>query len=114
MVPLVPVDLIASDGNIHTVEVVIDTGFEGSLYLPGDIIRLLSLPLFDDFALTLADGQEIVTSGYDGQVMWHGRRRSILVLESGGETLLGMNFLWRNRITIDAYANGPVVVEELG
>ena len=113
LAPLVPLDLIASDGQTRTVEVFLDTGFEGSLYLPGDVIRQLALPLYDEFVLTLADGSRIKVLGYEGQVMLHDRRRSVLVLESQGEALLGMNLLWRNRITIDNYANGPVVIEEL-
>ena len=110
----VPLELIASDGQIHAVEVVIDTGFDGSLCLPGHIIRRLDFPLYDDFVSTLADGREVEVPGYEGQILWHGRRRSVLVLETEGQSLLGMNLLWRNRITIDAYANGPIVVEELG
>ena len=34
-------------------------------------------------------------------------------METEGSPLMGMNLLWRSRITIDNYANGPVVVEEL-
>ena len=51
--------------------------------------------------------------GYDGQVIWHGRRRNVLVLEAGGEPLMGMVLLWRNRVTLEVRANGEVVIEEL-
>ena len=73
----------------------------------------MEFPVSDDFNLTLANGQEIEVLGFEGQVMWHGRRREVLVLETAGTPLMGMNLLWRNRITIDAHANGQVVVEEL-
>ena len=108
-----PLDFIGSEGQIHTVELVLDTGFDGELSLPRDIIRHLGFPLYDDFVSTLADSREITVPGYDGRVMWHGRSRSVLVLETEGEALLGMNLLWRNRIVIDNYANGPVAIEEL-
>ena len=114
MEALALVDLIASDGQIYTVEVVLDTGFDGDLSLPGDIISRMGFPLYDDYVSNLADGREVMLSGYDGQVLWHGRRRGVLVLEAEGYPLLGMNLLWRNRITIDNYANGDVVIEELG
>lgn len=114
MAPMVPVELIASDGQIHVVEAVLDTGFDGELTLPREIIQRLGIPLYDDYVSRLADGRDIKVSGYEGQVMWHGRPRNILVLETEGDPLLGMYLLWRNRITIDNYANGPVVVEELG
>ena len=114
MAPLAPVDLIASDGEIHTIEAILDTGFEGDLTLPADVVHRLGLPLFDEFILNLADGSSARVLGYEGQVILHGRRRNVLVLESGGEALVGMNLLWRNRITIDVHANGPVTIEELG
>ena len=111
--PVVPLELISDKGEIHPVEVLLDTGFDGALFLPGELILRMGFPLFDDFVSTLADGTEINVTGYQGRVNWHGRQLEILVLQSQGEALLGMNLLWRNRITIDNYANGPVIVEEL-
>lgn len=111
--PLVPLDLVETEGQIYQIEVLLDTGFDGSLLIPDHVIKSLGFPLYDDFVSTLADGRSVVVQGFDGQVMWHGRLQSVLILESKGEALLGMNLLWRNRITIDNYANGPVVVEEL-
>ena len=73
----------------------------------------MGYPLYDDFASTLANSQEVILSGYEGQIMWHGRPRTVLVLESEDQALLGMNLLWRNQILIGAYANGPVTIEEL-
>ncbi len=78
-----------------------------------EIIRNLGFLYLDDYSSTLADGGEIEMSGWEGRVIWHGRRRSVLVLEAEGDPLLGMNLLWRNWITIDNYANGPVLIEEL-
>lgn len=112
--PVVLLELIAGDGQTQSVEVILDTGFEGSLCLRGDIIRRLGFPLYDVFVTTLADGSRARLRGYEGKVMWHGRPRTVLVLETEGDPLLGMNLLWRNRITIDNYANGPVLIEELG
>lgn len=111
---IVPLELIGRRGETHQVEVLLDTGFDGSLFLPEQVIADLGFPLYDDFVLTLANGREEVFHGYDGRILWHGRHLNVLVLESRSEALLGMNLLWRNRITIDNYANGPVIVEELG
>ena len=111
--PLVPVELVGSDGRIHEIEVVLDTGFDGELSLPAEVIHRLGFPVYDDFVSTLANGRDIGTTGWEGQIMWHGRRRNIVVLETEGSSLMGMWLLWRNRITIENYANGPVLIEEL-
>ena len=112
--PKLSLELIDDNGIVYTVEVLLDTGFEGNLVLPSRVIRDVGLRYFDDYEATLADGSIVEWAGYECQLTWHGRRRNIIVLESEGEALLGMNLLWRNWITIDNYANGPVVIEELG
>ena len=111
--PIVPLELVAHDGVVHTVQMVLDTGFDGELSLPESLIGELGFPLFDDFVSIMADGRKTKSLGFEGNIVWHGRRRSVLVLQNDGEPLLGMRLLWRNRITIDAYANGSVVIEEL-
>ena len=113
LAPLVPVDLIASDGEIHTVDMMLDTGFNGELSLPGEIIRRLGFQLFDEIASRLADGQEVWLQGWEGRIMWHGRPRRVVAVEAGSDPTLGMDLLWRNRINIDVHANGPVTIEEL-
>ena len=110
----IALELIGNEGQTHTVEVILDTGFEGDLILPLDIIRRLGLTSVDDYRAILADGREAFWAGYEGRVLWHGRPRSALILESDGEALLGMNLLWRSRVTLDVRANGDVVIEELG
>ena len=111
--PRVTLELLDRDEHAHTIELVVDTGFDGDLILPQPFLQRLGLQPLDDFLSTLADGSDIALTGYECRVMWHGRPRRVVILESEGESLPGMNLLWRNRVTIDAYANGPVVIEEL-
>lgn len=35
-------------------------------------------------------------------------------VKAESDTVLGIDLLWRNRITIDVHANGQVTIEELG
>ena len=109
----VNLELIGRHGKFQTVEFVLDTGFDGDLSLPADRIQELDLELLDLYEGVLANEQTAFYLGYDGLVEWHGRRRSVVVLESPGDPLLGMNLLWRNRITMDVHANGPITIEEL-
>ena len=54
----IALELIGNEGQTHTVEVILDTGFEGDLILPLDIIRRLGLTSVDDYRAILADGRE--------------------------------------------------------
>lgn len=106
--------MISFGGKTISFNAILDTGFEGQLMLPSETIRDAGLPYYDDYEVYLADGQVSQLHGYEGIIIWHGREREVLVLESEDQALLGMNLLWRNRIIVEAYANGPVTIEELG
>ena len=58
--PIVPVDLIANNGEVHTVDMVLDSGFpNGDLSLPVEFIRRLGFQYYDDIELKLADGEVV-------------------------------------------------------
>ena len=112
--PLLPITLLDSAGNRHTLRVILDTGFTGELLLPERYIRRLGLTLNEKSAARPATG-EFVYDIPTGEVIiiWQGRPRSVQVLQLDSEPLLGMEFLWNHRITIDAVANGAVTVTPL-
>ena len=111
--PKIVLEVLDKDGQPQAIETIVDTGFDGDLSLPRTFIEQLGYQPFDDFLSTLADGSDIAVTGYEGRIIWHGRPWRAIMLETEGDALLGMHLLWRNRITIDNYANGPVVIEEL-
>ncbi len=109
--PSIPIDIEGDDGNFHSTEVVLDTGFNGELALPFDTIRRLGLTYRGQSAISLAVG-EVLARYYDGTALWHGRRRDLQVLETDGESLIGMLLLEGSVITIQARAGGSVLIEE--
>ena len=70
--------------------------------------------MLDLYEPTLANRETAHYMVYEDRIEWHGRHRRVTADEAGSDPLLGMNLLWRNRITIDVYANGPVTIKELG
>ena len=109
--PSIPIDIEGDDGNFHSTEVVLDTGFNGELALPFDAIQRLGLTYRGQSAISLAVG-EVLARYYDGTALWHGRRRDLQVLETDGESLIGMSLLEGSVITIQARAGGSVLIEE--
>ena len=94
--PRVSLEMIGESGQVHSIEVVLDTGFNGDLTLPPDTIRRLGLAKEVRYSATLANGMDVYLDGWKGTAHFHGQPRNILVLESGGEPLLGMNLLRGN------------------
>ena len=109
---LVTVEVANNNGTFVPIEVVIDTGFNGDLALPRDVILALGLSYRGETTWTLATGEEAAMSNYEGVISWHGRPRDVVVIETGSEFLLGMAVLVGSKVTIDAQVGGEVVIEE--
>ena len=110
---LVTVEILDSTGRFQPVEAILDTGFTGYLTLPQESIRQLGLRPVGQRTFELANGDLFDFQVYLGSVSWHGIPNDVLVLESDSIPLLGMTLLWGSRVSIEAVADGEVIIEEL-
>ena len=102
-----------ANGQFHSIETVIDTGYDGHLTLPPDTIQFLQLTPSIPITVTLATGTRERLNTWRGQVLWHNRRRAIRVVESPGDCLLGMELLADSQLTIQVRGNGAALIEEM-
>ena len=109
---VVTIEVANSSGAFDPLEVVIDTGFNGDLALPRDVVRRLGLAYRGHFNFTLATGEVARLPNYEGVVPWHGRTLEVEILETESESLLGMELLMGSKITIHAQVGGDVLIEE--
>ena len=110
---LVTIDIVDGEGSIQSIEAILDTGFTGYLTLPTDSIQRLGIPSVGQRTFELANGQLFEFEAFLAAVTWHGRLRDVLVLKSDSAPLLGMTLLWGSRVTVDAFFDGEVKIEEL-
>ncbi len=110
---LVTIDIIDGEGSIQSIEAILDTGFTGYLTLPTDSIQRLGIPSVGQRTFELANGELFEFEAFLAAVTWHGRLRDVLVLKSDSAPLLGMTLLWGSRVTVDAFFDGEVKIEEL-
>ena len=80
-------------GREETIDVVIDTGFDGWLSLPSATIARLELAWSRRARGQLADGSTCIFDIFDGVVMWDKKPRRIAVDEAETAPLLGMALL---------------------
>lgn len=106
------VDITGNDGYSRSVETVLDTGFNGSLSLPTEIVQWLGLQSVGQRTFELANGELFEFDVYVAAVAWHEQTIDVLVLSSDGDPLLGMALLWGSRLTLDALDGGEVTIEE--
>jgi clan AA aspartic protease len=102
-----------SIGEREFVNTVIDTGFDGFLSLPSEIITRLGLPWRTSNIATLGDGSRTLFDFYTGIVIWDGQYRTIDIAESETEPLLGLTILRGYRLQADNVEGGIVKIEEL-
>ena len=93
-------------------EVMLDTGFTGWLALPEDFIKRLGLVRAGRPRVTLATGEIRQVDYYVGRVFWNGAFRQVGIFQTVDQSLLGMQLLKDNRITIEAWAGGGVIIED--
>ncbi|MDE0122546.1 MAG: aspartyl protease family protein [bacterium] len=110
---LIVVDIMDGYGRLQPVEVVLDTGFTGYLTLSPRTISDLGLPSVGQRTFELANGELFDFQVYLGSVSWHSRISDVLVLQSDSAPLLGMALIWGSRVTMDAYSDAEVTIEEL-
>ncbi|MHB1562117.1 MAG: clan AA aspartic protease [Isosphaeraceae bacterium] len=103
----------ASDGSELDVEAVIDSGFTGSFTLPVAVIGALGLAHQSGGRAMLADGSIQQVDFYAADVDWDGSWRSVLVMEVGGEALVGMRLLAGHQVRFEVMPGGAVEVTRL-
>ena len=107
------VTLSGPSGKRTELEAVVDTGFTGALCLGAEQIQELDLPLVGRGAAVLADGRVVGTRYHRGQVLWHGRERTVQVLSAEGGLLVDMSLLRGSLLTIEVAPDGRVSVVKL-
>ncbi|HUG18652.1 MAG TPA: clan AA aspartic protease [Planctomycetaceae bacterium] len=110
---VVPVEVLDDQHNSLFIDAMIDTGFNGNLTLPVDVLNSLGAKLFGTRLVELADGSLVQLDSYLIVVKWFGNEGEVLAIESESEPLLGMSMLWGSRVSFDAVDGGALTIEEI-
>ena len=96
-----------------TVEFVVDTGFDGELALPSDIIRKLDVAFQRAKPILLADGFSRRQPGYEIVLEWQDELRPTEILALEGIPLLGSVLLAGSFLQAEMTDGGEVTIEPL-
>jgi clan AA aspartic protease len=97
----------------QSVEAVIDTGFNGYLTLPSDLIRELGLPFRRNGRAVLGDGSEITFDIYEAVILWDGRPRRVPVDAADTDPLLGTGLLSGHELSVQFIEGGDALIRSL-
>ena len=102
-----------SPGQVHDINGVIDTGFDGSLTIPPEVIAELNLDWRRRGHGILADGTERVFDIYRATVDLDGEQRRVDVHEANATPLVGMALMRGFELRIQVVDGGTVIIESL-
>jgi len=110
---VIAVQLCGTNGQIETVEAILDTGFNGFLTLPLEQITRLGFPYEGNLEAVLGDGRDTTMDMFLGTVLWEGHLREGTVLAAEGTPLVGMALLRGSQVTLEVQDGGRVTLEPL-
>lgn len=111
--PVIPLSIRRSDGQVFTQDAIADTGFNGWLSLPSDLIAQLNLRWKRRGRAVLGDGSECVFDVYEAVVVWDGILLTIPVDEADAEPLIGMSLMEGYQLTIQIFEGGQVELRKI-
>jgi clan AA aspartic protease len=111
--PIIPLSVCGSDGKVYTQDVIIDTGFNGWLSLPTDLITQLNLTWKRRGRAILGDGSECVFNVYQAVLVWDGNLLTIPVDEADSEPLVGMSLMEGYQLTVQVFEGGRVELSKV-
>jgi len=101
-------------GQVQATEAAVETGFNGCLSLPPDLIALLGLQWTHREYATPADGRTILTNMYKCAVEWDGQEFTIPVDEADTGPVVGMSLMYGYKLTLPIRSGAKFNLRRLG
>jgi clan AA aspartic protease len=111
--PIIPLSICGSDGKVYTQDAIVDTGFNGWLSLPPDLIAQLNLKWKRRGRAILGDGSECVFNVYEAVLVWDGSFLTIPIDEADSEPLVGMSLMEGYQLMVQVFEGGPVELSKV-
>ncbi len=95
------------------IDAVVDTGFNGYLTLPSDMIAALQIPQVGHARVGFADGSESLCPLHRARVVWIGRLVSVEAEAADTDPLIGMALLEDHDLQIRVMSGGRVSIQAI-
>jgi clan AA aspartic protease len=106
--PIIPLSICGSDGKVYKQDAIVDTGFNGWLSLPPDLIAELNLKWKRRGRAILGDGTECIFDVYEAVLVWDRNMLTIPTDEADSEPLVGMSLMEGYQLTVQVFEGGHV------
>jgi len=110
---IISLSICDSEGKVYKQEAIIDTGFNGWLSLPPDLIDRLNLKWKRRGRAILGDGSECIFNVYEAVMIWDGDYLTIPIDEADSEPLVGMSLMEGFQLMVQVFEGGNVEICKL-
>ena len=110
---IISLTVLGPNGRQEEIDALIDTGFDGWLTVPLELVARLDLPWRRRGRALLADGSQTLFDIYEADVLWDKRRRRISVDEVKAMQLVGMSLLDGFELKMQVRNRGKVTIRPL-
>lgn len=110
---IISLSICDSKGKIYTQDAIVDTGFNGWLSLPPDMIARLDLKWKRRGRAILGDGSECIFNVYEAVVIWDGNYLTIPIDEAESEPLVGMSLMENYQLTVQVFEEGSIEIRKI-
>ena len=109
---VVEVEVEDDKGEFHGFSCVLDTGFDGFVTLPTQVIQRLGLVQSEVRRTLLVDAVQIFLPLYWGTVNWCEQLMEVPILGTEQEFLVGAALLENSTLTVQVWNGGDVLIEQ--
>jgi clan AA aspartic protease len=109
----ISVTILSAHETQQSIEAIIDTGFNGFLTLPANLLNDLDAERIGYGRVILADGSEKLAPIYEVAILWDGHRTALEVDAADTEPLIGMALMEGYQLQIDVRESGVVNLTRL-
>ena len=108
---IVEVEVRWSAGSSRTFEALLDTGFNGAVSLPAEVVEEVGLPLVTERTVTLGDASDVRVRVHAGYIRFSDGWRRCPVLATGDVPLVGMQLLEGLKVCFESADGGDIEIE---
>ena len=109
--PVITLHLLGPAGQTREVEMVVDTGFNGFLTLPSNLVAELGLPYRGRGRAILANGSQDFFNVWGVTVVWDGQTRYVPADEADATPLVGMALMDDHSLYVEVRDGGRVAIQ---
>ena len=108
---IVEVEVRWSSGRSRTFEALLDTGFNGAVSLPAEVVEEVGLPLVTERTVTLGDASDVRVRVHAGYIRFSDGWRRCPVLATGDVPTVGMHLIHGLKVCFESADGGDIEIE---